>query len=40
MHDPHVTVGIYSDKSKAEEHVRLVNQILPIQVTITGVTIN
>lgn len=40
MNDPHVTAGIYSSAEEAKIHVDRLNNILPIKVTITGITID
>ena len=40
MNDPHVTAGIYSSAEEAQTHTDRLNDILPIKVTITGVTID
>ena len=40
MNDPHVTNSIFENKENAEQVADYVNTLLPVQVTITGYTIN
>lgn len=40
MIKPHITVKICDTKMEAQEYTNLINKKLPIEVTITGVTID